>query len=76
MLDRMIASLVRRVYVFILPVLLGGALASCQHLPAQLATAGNAKQAEISSPAPAPAPNSDKGNEKRLNKHYCEHRSI
>ena len=59
MLGRMIASLVRRVYVFILPVLLGGALASCQHLPAQLATAGNAEQAEISSPAPAPAPNSD-----------------
>ena len=59
MLGRMIASLVRRVYVFILPVLLGGALASCQHLPAQLATAGNAEQAEISSPAPALAPNSD-----------------
>ena len=36
MLGRMIASLVRRVYVFILPVLLGGALASCQHLPAPL----------------------------------------
>ena len=61
MLGRMIASLVRRVYVFILPVLLGGALASCQHLPAPLATAGNAGQTEISSPAPAPAPtpNSD-----------------
>ena len=59
MLGRMIASLVRRTYVFILPVLLGGALASCQNLPAQLATAGNAEQAEISSPAPAPAPNSD-----------------
>ena len=59
MLGRMIASLVRRVYVFILPVLLGGALASCQHLPAQLATAGNAEQAEISSPAPALAPNSN-----------------
>ena len=59
MLGRMIASLVRRVYVFILPVLLGGVLASCQSLPAQLATAGNAEQAEISSLAPAPAPNSD-----------------
>ena len=59
MLGRMIASLVRRFYVFILPVLLGGGLASCQHLPAQLATAGNAEQAEISSPAPASAPNSD-----------------
>lgn len=59
MLGRMIASLVRRVYVFILPVLLGGGLASCQHLPAQLATAGNAEQAEISSLAPASAPNSD-----------------
>ena len=59
MLGRMIASLVRRVYVFILPVLLGGVLASCQHLPAPLATAGNAGQTEISSPAPAPTPNSD-----------------
>lgn len=59
MLGRMIASLVRRVYVFILPVLLGGVLASCQHLPAPLATAGNTGQTEISSPAPAPTPNSD-----------------
>ena len=59
MLGRMIASLVRRVYVFILPVLLGGALASCQHLPAPLTTAGNAGQTEISSPAPAHTPNSD-----------------
>ena len=59
MLGRMIASLVRRIYVFILPVLLGGALASCQHLPAPLTTAGSAGQTEISSPAPAPTPNSD-----------------
>ena len=35
-------------------------LASCQHLPAPLTTAGNAGQTEISSPAaPAPTPNSD-----------------
>ena len=62
MLGRMIASLVRRVYVFILPVLLWGALASCQHLPAQLATAGNAGTSESVDIATAALPSQTEGN--------------
>ena len=62
MLGRMIASLVRRVYVFILPVLLGGALASCQHLPAPLTTAGNAGTSESVDIATAALPSQTEEN--------------